>query len=159
MKKNLLKLMALGVFAVSTAVAQVPATFNFQGRLTDAKNNPITTTVDVTFEIFDVPNGGTPLHTEVMTITPDNGYFNVRIGRFMNFQANVETITEQTQLFQNIAIILLAVAIALFIISIVIFIVFKIPHSFRVLTGMGMNKEMSRAAAGERKRQKTTAYC
>ena len=73
MKKNLLKLMALGVFAVSAAVAQVPATFNFQGRLTDAKNNPITTTVDVTFEIYDVPNGGTPLHTEVMTITPDNG--------------------------------------------------------------------------------------
>lgn len=72
--------MALGVFAVSTAVAQVPTTFNFQGKLTDTKNNPITTTVDVTFEIFDVPIGGIPLHTEVMSITPDNGFFNVRIG-------------------------------------------------------------------------------
>ncbi|SDI35738.1 hypothetical protein SAMN05421493_11245 [Pseudobutyrivibrio sp. 49] len=74
----------------------------------------------------------------------------------MNLQTNVETITEQTQLFQGIAIILLVVAIALFIASIVIFIVFNIPHSFRVLTGMGMNKEMSRAASGERKRAKAT---
>ncbi len=73
--------MALGVFAASaTAVAEVPTTFNFQGRLTDTKNEPVTSTVDVTFEIFDVPQGGTPLHTEVMSITPDQGYFNVRIG-------------------------------------------------------------------------------
>lgn len=74
----------------------------------------------------------------------------------MNLQTNVETITEQTQLFQSIAVILLALAIVFLIASIVIFIVFKIPHSFRVLTGMGMNKEMSRAAAGDRKRQKAT---
>ncbi|MGI6369009.1 MAG: beta strand repeat-containing protein [Candidatus Kapaibacterium sp.] len=81
MKKNLLRLMALGVFAASaTAVAEVPTTFNFQGRLTNTKNEPVTSTVDVTFEIFDVPQGGTPLHTEVMSITPDQGYFNVRIG-------------------------------------------------------------------------------
>lgn len=74
----------------------------------------------------------------------------------MNLQTNVETITEQTQLFQGIAIILLAAAILMLIATIVIFIVFNIPHSFRVLTGMGMNKEMSRAAAGDRKRQKAT---
>ncbi len=74
----------------------------------------------------------------------------------MDLQTNVETITEQTQLFQSIAVILLALAIVFLIASIVIFIVFKIPHSFRVLTGMGMNKEMSRAAAGDRKREKAT---
>ena len=74
----------------------------------------------------------------------------------MNLQTNVETITEQTQLFQGVAIILLAAAILMLIATIVIFIVFNIPHSFRVLTGMGMNKEMSRAAAGDRKRQKAT---
>ncbi|MDC7280699.1 hypothetical protein NXH64_14445 [Butyrivibrio fibrisolvens] len=74
----------------------------------------------------------------------------------MDLQTNVETITEQTQLFQSIAVILLALAIVFLIASIVIFIVFNIPHSFRVLTGMGMNKEMSRAAAGDRKRQKAT---
>ena len=74
----------------------------------------------------------------------------------MNLQTNVETITEQTQLFQSIAVILFALAIVFLIASIVIFIVFKIPHSFRVLTGMGMNKEISKAAAGDRKRQKAT---
>ena len=101
MKKNLLKLVALGAFAVSTAVAQVPATFNFQGRLTDAKNNPITTTVDVTFEIFDVPNGGTPLHTEVMTITPDNGYFNVRIGDNLTNPINSAVINGKKALWSD----------------------------------------------------------
>ena len=74
----------------------------------------------------------------------------------MNLQANVETITEQTQLFQSIAIILLVITIALFIASIVIFIVFKIPHSFRVLTGIGMNKEISKTNSDNRTRQKAT---
>ena len=74
----------------------------------------------------------------------------------MNVQANVETITEQTQLFQSIAIILLVITIALFIASVVIFIVFKIPHSFRVLTGIGMNKEISKTSADNRTRQKAT---
>ena len=74
----------------------------------------------------------------------------------MNLQTNVETITEQTQLFQGVAIILLVTAIALLIASVVLFIVFNIPHSFRVLTGMGMNKEISRASADNRTRQKAT---
>lgn len=72
----------------------------------------------------------------------------------MSLQSNVETITEQTQLFQSLAIILMVVAIALFIAAIIIFIVFKIPHSFRVLTGVGLNKEINKAASGERNRQK-----
>ncbi|MBQ6268928.1 MAG: hypothetical protein IJK61_02250, partial [Bacteroidetes bacterium] len=102
MKKNLLKLMALGVFAVSSAFAQVPATFNFQGRLTDAKNNPITTTVDVTFEIYDVPNGGVPLHTEVMTITPDNGYFNVRVGSSATNPINTAVVNGKKTLWYQV---------------------------------------------------------
>lgn len=72
----------------------------------------------------------------------------------MSLQSNVETITEQTQLFQSLAIILMVVAIAFFIAAIIIFIVFKIPHSFRVLTGVGLNKEINKAASGERNRQK-----
>ena len=74
----------------------------------------------------------------------------------MSLQSNVETITEQTQLFQSLAMILLIVAIALLIASVVIFIVFKIPHSFRVITGMGLNKEMKKATSAERNRQKAT---
>lgn len=66
---------------------------------------------------------------------------------------NVEIITEQTQLYQNIAIVLLVVAILLFITSVVLFIVLKIPHSFRVLTGMGINKELSKESAGRDKKK------
>jgi hypothetical protein len=74
----------------------------------------------------------------------------------MNLQTNVETITEQTQLFQSIAIILLGVAIMLFIVSVVFFIVFKIPHSFRVLTGIGISKEIKKAAVDNSARKRAT---
>ncbi len=74
----------------------------------------------------------------------------------MNIQSNVKTITEQTQLFQNIALVLLIVCIAFVIASVVFFIVFKIPHSFRVLTGMGMNKEMSKSAKASSDRKRAT---
>ncbi|WP_028243212.1 hypothetical protein [Pseudobutyrivibrio ruminis] len=60
----------------------------------------------------------------------------------MNVQSNIETITEQTQFFTNLSIIFLVIAIALLIAEIIIFIVFKIPHSIRVLTGMGGGKKV-----------------
>lgn len=58
----------------------------------------------------------------------------------MNLQ-NVESVAEQTQFYQSLGIILLVVALAMVIASIVIFIIFKIPHSIRVLTGMGHGKK------------------
>ncbi len=72
----------------------------------------------------------------------------------MDGQLNIEEITEQTQLFQSIAIILLVLAITLLIASIVFFIVFKIPHSIRVLTGLGVKREAKRNSLKERDKDK-----
>ncbi len=62
----------------------------------------------------------------------------------MNSQITVETVTEKIQQLTNISVVLLAVSVALFIAAIIVFIVFKIPHSIRVLTGMGKGKEINR---------------
>ena len=75
----------------------------------------------------------------------------------MNVQ-NVETITEQTQLYQNLAIILMVGAVLMLVLSIVLIIVFRIPHSFRVLTGMGIDKEISKAATNRNKQKATLTW-
>ena len=59
----------------------------------------------------------------------------------MNYQ-NIESIAEQTGVYQSLGIILLVVAVTMLIAAVVIFIVFKIPHSIRVLTGMGGGKKV-----------------
>jgi len=40
-------------------IAQVPQTLSFQGRLSDASNNPITAILQMTFRLYDAPTGGT----------------------------------------------------------------------------------------------------
>lgn len=62
----------------------------------------------------------------------------------MNSQLTVETITEQINKYNNIAFVLLVASIAMLITAIVLFIALNIPHSIRVLTGMGMSKEINK---------------
>lgn len=53
---------------------------NYQGKLTDA-NGPVTGTVSITFSIYDVPTGGSPIWTEPHNnVTVTNGIFNVVLG-------------------------------------------------------------------------------
>ena len=64
------------------APAQVPQDFAYQGRLTDAVGASLAGPVDLTFAIYDVPTGGTPLYEEEHLAVPldDNGAFTVLIG-------------------------------------------------------------------------------
>jgi hypothetical protein len=56
-------------------------TISYQGRLTDASGNPINTPVSLTFRLYDVPSGGSPLWTEVHSGVPvNNGLFSVLLG-------------------------------------------------------------------------------
>ena len=71
----------------------------------------------------------------------------------MSLQSSVESIAEQKQFYQSLAIIFLVIAIALFIAAVVIFIVFKIPHSIRVLTGVGRGKEINKISTDNKKGQ------
>ena len=68
----------------------------------------------------------------------------------MNYQ-NIESIAEQTGVYQSLGIILLVVAVTMLIAAVVIFVVFKIPHSIRVLTGMGGKKGKVRTTPRDNK--------
>ena len=72
----------------------------------------------------------------------------------MNINSNVEAITEQTQFYDNLSILLLLVAIVLVVAAVVIFIVFDIPHSFRVLTGVGAGRKSKKDSLKERDKEK-----
>ncbi len=68
------------------AVAQttIPRILSFQGILTDANGNPIATTKQIRFELYNDPSAtgsGKELWEEVRTVTPDqNGIFAVNLG-------------------------------------------------------------------------------
>ena len=68
-----------------------PGLMNFQGRLTDAANNPLTGPQDFTFRIYDAPApGGVQLWTETQTgITVTNGVLAVQLGAVVPLTADV----------------------------------------------------------------------
>jgi len=53
---------------------------NYQGTLDDDMGDPIDGVVSVTFSIYDVDTGGTPLWTETQSVTLSEGIFNVHLG-------------------------------------------------------------------------------
>ncbi|MCU0722751.1 MAG: hypothetical protein MUC63_03915, partial [Planctomycetes bacterium] len=65
----------------ATVLGAMPREINFQGKLTDTSGNPVTTSVQVTFNIYNTVSGGTPLFNESQTVTPNaRGIYSVRIG-------------------------------------------------------------------------------
>jgi hypothetical protein len=83
-KLLLLTLTAALLFgAIANVSAQAPLTFLYQGRLTDANDQPIVAVTSVTFAIVTVPSGVTPpsLYDTVAAVTPnDNGVFSIELG-------------------------------------------------------------------------------
>ncbi len=75
--------MAASLLLTAFVAAQSPTTISYQGRLTDAAGQAITTATSVTFAIYALPSGGTALFTSTQNITPDeNGVFTVELGPF-----------------------------------------------------------------------------
>jgi len=67
--------------AASGLMAQTPNTISYQGRLTSATGQPITTATSVVFTIYDLASGGATLYTVTQSITPDaNGVFTTELG-------------------------------------------------------------------------------
>ncbi|MBI5126828.1 phage integrase SAM-like domain-containing protein, partial [Candidatus Roizmanbacteria bacterium] len=69
-------------FAYPSAPVTAGRLLSFQGRLTDAFANPITTATNVTYKLYNVSTGGSALYTAgPCSTTPDqDGVFNVLIG-------------------------------------------------------------------------------
>lgn len=72
----------LVVMPLPQAQAQnVPSLMNFQGRLTNASNNPLSGSHSFVFQIYDASSGGNLLWTETQpAVTVTNGVFSVQLG-------------------------------------------------------------------------------
>lgn len=75
------------------AVANSTNTIAYQGRLTDANGNPLTGTYNMTFRLYDVASGGSPLWTELWTggnaVEVNDGLFNVLFGSITTIPRSV----------------------------------------------------------------------
>ena len=73
----------LPLFATS-ALAAIPQTINYQGRLTNASDQPLgvpmPVTLSMTFKLFAAVSGGMALFSEQQSVVVNNGVFNVQIG-------------------------------------------------------------------------------
>lgn len=69
-------------FSVQMAIADIPGTINFQGRLTDTVGNAVTNgTYGVTFTLHYTAEGNSPTGwSEVQNVTTERGYFNIALG-------------------------------------------------------------------------------
>ncbi len=89
----------------ASAVAGMPESFNFSGRLTDSTNTAVENNVDLTFQIFD-PSGACLLYEEtgsVNTITTA-GRFSVNVGSSVGAakrQAGVDPGLSMNTIFRN----------------------------------------------------------
>lgn len=71
----------LGLVAVpSLAAAQTPIQLNYSGRLLDSTGSPMTTAISLEISLHTAETGGTVLHDETFSLTPDGGYFSVMLG-------------------------------------------------------------------------------
>lgn len=65
---------------VSSSVAAVPRTINYQGHLASSGGSPVNAAVDMTFTIYDAATNGTNLWTEAQTVQVNNGIYAVALG-------------------------------------------------------------------------------
>lgn len=64
------------------AVAGAPQTLGYQGHLADSGGNPITADLSITFRLYDVVSGGSPLWSEVQpAVQVDGGNMAVELGK------------------------------------------------------------------------------
>lgn len=76
MKRIIITVLMVALMSVA-AFADAPRTISVQGKLTDASGNPITTSVNIGFGIYNVQSGGAPIWSAVQSITPStSGVFN-----------------------------------------------------------------------------------
>jgi hypothetical protein len=82
-------LMLLVLLSINTAVA-VPQSMNYQGYLSDPTGVPVNVNETITFSIYTLNMGGTPLWVSTQAVTVDKGLFSVQLGDINNpFPANL----------------------------------------------------------------------
>ncbi|PKL79630.1 MAG: hypothetical protein CVV25_07110 [Ignavibacteriae bacterium HGW-Ignavibacteriae-4] len=73
------------------ALAQIPQTMNYQGRLEDNSGNPVTDgNYSIVFSIFDAPTNGNSLWTETRSVTTEDGFFTLTLGENTAIDINTD---------------------------------------------------------------------
>jgi len=80
--------MTMFLFAVSASHA-VPNLISYQGVLNDSNGEPLSSTVIMTFSIYDASTDGTLLWSEAQSVQVSNGIFNVKLGSVQQLPATV----------------------------------------------------------------------
>lgn len=83
-------LLLLPLLACVGVAAAPPTTLGYQGRLASAGGIPVSATLSITFRLYDVPSGGTPLWTEIQSaIDVDGGNLAVELGSVTPLPASI----------------------------------------------------------------------
>ena len=79
---------------------------SFQGRLTDSLGNPITTSTNIQFKLYNVPTSGTPLYTAgPCSIIPDqDGIFSTLIGSSCGLEIDSSIFTENANIYLGVTV-------------------------------------------------------
>ncbi len=103
-KKLLATIIGVSLFMsmmACTVYAGVPMMLNYQGYLADTDGNPVSSTVKMTFKLYNTSAGGSALWTETHnSVTVNQGIFNVVLGSLTNL---TESLFEQ-ELYLGIAV-------------------------------------------------------
>ncbi|MCD6418376.1 hypothetical protein J7M00_06295, partial [bacterium] len=75
---------------VFVAFGQVPGLISYQGRLLNASGDTLTGTHTISFSLYDVSSGGSPLWTESHTVTLQAGVYDVMLGSSTPFPSTVD---------------------------------------------------------------------
>lgn len=69
-------------FSITTSLAQIPLTLNYQGFLKTADGNIVPdNTYDITFKLYDSADGGNPVFTESQTVEITGGVIDAVLGK------------------------------------------------------------------------------
>jgi hypothetical protein len=93
-------------FAYPLTPVRAGRTLNFQGRLTDSLGNPITTSTNVQFKLYNVPSGGSSLYQSgTCSVTPDqDGIFNVVIGSGCGAEISNSVFSENPNIYLGVTV-------------------------------------------------------
>ena len=92
----------VALFLLQTNLANaVPNLISYQGVLNDKDGVPLSTTVSMTFQIYDVETGGTPLWNETQSVQVASGVFNVKLGTVQELSSSM---FQQDTLFLSVQV-------------------------------------------------------
>ena len=81
-------MLTMFLFILPLELGAIPNLLKQQGRLVDSNTNPVTGSVEVTFQIYTSPEAQSSIWSETLTVTLDDGYYTVLLGDTVPFETD-----------------------------------------------------------------------